>query len=69
MQNDPRVGAVLDEALKISRGGRPVIVDVNVDYSRKSEFTKGIVKVNLGPFPLDQKPRFIWRAIKRHVMG
>jgi acetolactate synthase-1/2/3 large subunit len=69
MQNDLRVGAMLDEALKISRGGRPVIVDVNVDYSRKSEFTKGIVKVNLGRFPWDQKLRFIGRAIKRHVMG
>ncbi len=59
----------LDEALKISRGGRPVIVDVNVDYSRKSEFTKGIVRVNLGRFPFDQKLRFIGRAIKRHLLG
>ena len=69
MQSDQRAGAVLDEALKISRGGRPVIVDVNIDYSRKSEFTKGIVRVNLGRFPLDQKLRFIGRAIKRHVLG
>ena len=69
MQNDLRAGTVLDEALKISRGGRPVIVDVNVDYSRKSEFTKGIVKVSLGRFPFDQKLRFIGRAIKRHVLG
>ncbi|HSE35829.1 MAG TPA: thiamine pyrophosphate-binding protein [Blastocatellia bacterium] len=69
MQNDVRVGPVLDEALKISRAGRPVIVDVNIDYSRKSEFTKGIVKVNLGRFPFDQKLRFIGRAIKRHVLG
>lgn len=69
MQNDARVGTVLDDALKISRAGRPVIVDVNIDYSRKSEFTKGIVKVNLGRFPFDQKLRFIGRAIKRHVLG
>jgi acetolactate synthase-1/2/3 large subunit len=39
---------------------------VNVDYSRKSEVTKGIVKVNLGRFPFDQKLRFIGRAVKRH---
>jgi acetolactate synthase-1/2/3 large subunit len=69
MQNDQRAGVVLDEALKISRGGRPVIVDVNIDYSRKSEFTKGIVKVNLARLPFDQKLRFIGRAIKRHVLG
>ena len=69
MENDGQAAKVLDEALKISGAGRPVIVDVNIDYSRKSEFTKGIVKVNLGRFPLSQKLRFIGRAIKRHILG
>ena len=69
IQNDEHVGKILDEALEISEGGRPVIVDVKIDYSRKTEFTKGIVKVNLGRFPLNQKLRFIGRAIKRHIMG
>ena len=69
IQNDSGVEGALDEALKISASGRPVIVDVMIDYSRKSEFTKGIVKVNLGRFPLDQKLRFIGRAIKRHILG
>ncbi len=69
MENDLQAGSVLDEALKISAEGRPVIVDVKVDYSRKSEFTKGVVKVNLSRFPLSQKLRFIGRAVKRHVIG
>jgi acetolactate synthase-1/2/3 large subunit len=59
----------LDKAFKISHTGQPVIVDVNIDYSKKSRFTKGVVKTNLGRFPLGEKVRFIGRAVKRHVFG
>jgi acetolactate synthase-1/2/3 large subunit len=69
MKNDNEVGEALDEAMKISLTGRPVIVDVKVDYSRKTEFTNGVVKTNLARFPLGQKIRFIGRAIRRHVLG
>jgi acetolactate synthase-1/2/3 large subunit len=69
MDNNSEVEPALDEALKLSSEGRPVIVDVKVDYSRKTEFTKGVVKVNLGRFPLAQKLRFLARAAKRHVLG
>jgi acetolactate synthase-1/2/3 large subunit len=69
MENDAEAGEALDEALRIAGEGRPVIVDVNIDYSRKSEFTQGVVKVNLARFPLRQKLRFIGRAIKRHVLS
>ena len=30
-------------------------MDVKIDYSRKSVFTKGVVKVNLSRFPLGEK--------------
>lgn len=69
MESDLEVDRALDEALAISKEGRPVIVDVNIDYSRKSVFTQGVVKVNLGRFPLSQKVRFIGRALKRHTIG
>ncbi|MDH3484653.1 MAG: thiamine pyrophosphate-binding protein, partial [Myxococcales bacterium] len=69
METDLEVDRALDEALAISQEGRPVIVDVNIDYSRKSVFTQGVVKVNLGRFPLSQKVRFIGRALKRHTIG
>ena len=55
--------------MKAAATGRPVIVDVKIDYSRKSEFTQGVVKVNLSRFPLNQKLRFIGRALKRHILG
>jgi acetolactate synthase-1/2/3 large subunit len=69
MENDSDVADALDEAMRISSAGRPVIIDVKVDYSRKTEFTRGVVKTNLSRFPLGEKLRFIGRAIKRHVLG
>ena len=69
MDNDLSIDRALDEALAIAGTGRPVIVDVNIDYSRKSVFTQGVVKVNLGRFPLSQKLRYIGRALKRHTIG
>jgi len=63
------IDSALDKAFQISETGQPVIVDVNIDYSKKSRFTKGVVKTNLGRFPLGEKVRFIGRAIKRHIFG
>ena len=69
MASDAEVEAKIEEAFGVAAQGRPVIVDVNVDYSRKTEFTRGVVRTNLGRFPLRQKLRFIGRAIKRHTIG
>jgi acetolactate synthase-1/2/3 large subunit len=69
MENDAAVDDTIDSALALSAQGTPVVVDVAIDYSRKSEFTKGVLKVNLGRFPLEQKLRFIARALKRHTIG
>ncbi len=69
MESDPQVERVIDEALAIAAQSSPVIVDVNIDYSRRSAFTQGAVKTNLGRFPLGQKVRFVGRALKRHTLG
>lgn len=55
------------EALNLSSKGRPVLVDVKIDYSKKTQFTKGVVATNFSHFPLGQKFRFVGRAIKRHL--
>ena len=69
MKNNNDVSVVMDKAFEISQKGQPVVVDVKIDYSKKTCFTKGVVKVNLGRFPLGQKARFISRALKRHILG
>jgi acetolactate synthase-1/2/3 large subunit len=69
MQSDSDVTRVIGEALALAAQGAPVIVDVNIDYSRRSAFTSGVVKTNLSRFPLSEKLRFVGRAIKRHTVG
>jgi acetolactate synthase-1/2/3 large subunit len=67
MENDAQIEPVIAQAFDISRNGKPVIVDVNIDYSHKTLLTKGVVRTNLSRFPLSEKIRFITRAVKRHL--
>ncbi len=69
MRNDDGIEPALDQAFAIAAKGQPVIVDVRIDYARKTRFTKGVVKTNLSRFPLGEKVRFIGRAVVRHVTG
>jgi acetolactate synthase-1/2/3 large subunit len=69
MKNDTEIQQVLKKALEISAKNTPVIVDVNIDYSKKTYMTKGVVKTNLSRFPTSEKIRFIARAISRHITG
>jgi len=66
---DEEVGATLQKAREISENGFPVVVDVAIDYSRKTWFTRGVVKANLLRFPLRDRVRFIGRALVRKVTG
>jgi len=53
----------------LSDQGRPVLVDVAIDYSEQTFFTAGIVKTNLLRFSWPDGLRFIGRALKRKVFG
>ncbi len=69
MENDFEIESKIKEAQAVSAQGQAVIIDVNIDYSKKTMLTKGVVSANLKRFPLSEKIRFVSRAIKRHVMG
>ncbi len=69
MRNDVEIDSVLTQALSVAAQGRPVVVDVKIDYTKKTRFTQGVVKANLSRFPMGEKVRFIGRAIKRHILG
>jgi len=60
---------VLGEAFSAATAGRPVLVDVRVDYSKRTRFTEGIVKTNLERFDLGTKARLVGRALWRRVTG
>lgn len=57
------------EALSVAAQDRPVIVDVKIDYSKRTRFTKGMVRTNLGRFTPGNKFRFIGRALLRKLTG
>jgi acetolactate synthase-1/2/3 large subunit len=69
IENDAALGAALDSAGEIAAGGRPVLVDVNIDYSKRTAFTQGAVKTNFRRFPLAQKLRMALRVLRRKVTG
>jgi acetolactate synthase-1/2/3 large subunit len=69
IDGDGGIDGAIGEALSIAAGGRPVLVDVRVDYSKRTRFTDGIVKTNLERFDLGTKARMIGRALWRRVTG
>ncbi|MCH7562783.1 MAG: hypothetical protein IH968_03060 [Gemmatimonadetes bacterium] len=69
MSTDDQVGEVIRSAHEIAEGGEPVVVDVAIDYSEKTYFTRGIMKTSLLRFPLRERVRMIARALSRKVTG
>lgn len=57
------------QALDIAAQNRPVLVDVRVDYSKRTRFTQGVVKATLKRFTPRDKVRVIGRALWRRVTG
>jgi acetolactate synthase I/II/III large subunit len=68
MENDFKIEQVMQKAFNEVKNDIPVIVDVAIDYSKKTYMTKGVVKVNLARFSFKEKVRFIGRALKRHLI-
>jgi acetolactate synthase I/II/III large subunit len=69
MNDDSEIADAIARARTIAGTGRPVIVGVRIDYTKKTAFTLGAVKTNFGRFPLNEKLRFLARAAVRHVAG
>jgi len=69
METNDDIVTKLEEAWSISKMGRPVILDVNIDYSKKTRFTQGIVGTNLKRLPYKSKIKMVGRALVRKVTG
>ena len=64
---DAHVDHALADALAAARDGRPVIVDVAIDYSRKTYFTRGVLKTSFWRLPWHERVRMLGRAASRHL--
>jgi acetolactate synthase-1/2/3 large subunit len=69
LKSNADIDSTIGQALSQAGDQAPVIVDVNIDYSKRTRFTQGVVKAVMGRLPLGEKSRFIRRALWRKVTG
>lgn len=67
LRRNSEVESVLGQALTMTRAGRPVVVEVAIDYSQKTYFTRGVVRTNLGRLPWPDRIRYVLRALGRRL--
>ncbi len=68
LESDGGIDDVLGRVAELTAQGRPVAVDVAIDYSRQTHFTRGVVRTNLRRLPWRDRLRFIGRALARRVL-
>ncbi len=69
LKTDADIRPVLERAKAILAEGRPVAIDVAIDYSRKTFFTRGVVRTTLGRLPWMDRIRFVGRAVGRKLFA
>lgn len=67
--SDAQLESVIAAALGDAARSRPVLVDVRIDYSKRTRFTDGILRTNLRRFGAADRARLIGRALWRRVTG
>ena len=67
LNSDADVESILKQALSITHSGHPVVIEIAIDYSRKTYFTRGVVRTNLGRLPWAERVRFVLRALGRRL--
>lgn len=66
---DAEVREVLRRARSIHADGRPIVIEVEIDYSQQTFFTRGVVRTSLGRLPWPDRLRFVGRALARRLPG
>jgi acetolactate synthase-1/2/3 large subunit len=61
------VKAVLQQAREVTRSGHPIVVEVAIDYSQKTYFTRGVVRTTFGRLPWPDRLRYVARALARRL--
>ncbi len=69
MRSDGDIDRVMQEAFASASAGEPVLVDVHIDYSKRTRFTDGVIRTNLKRFGLADQARLVGRALWRRLTG
>jgi acetolactate synthase-1/2/3 large subunit len=67
LQRNADVEPVIKQALRVTDLGLPIVVEVDIDYSQKTYFTRGVVRTTLGRLPWPDRIRFVLRALGRKL--
>ncbi len=65
---DAELDSVLPAALEVTRSGIPTLIEVKIDYSGKTYFTKGVVKNVFSRLPWGDRVANILRAVGRRLV-
>lgn len=65
---DSELDAVVPAALELTRNGKPAVVEVKIDYSEKTYFTKGVVKNVFSRLPWGDRVANVLRAVGRRLV-
>ena len=65
---DSELDSVLPAALELTRNGTPALVEVVIDYSQKTYFTKGVVKTIFSRLSWGDRVANISRAVGRRIL-
>ncbi len=66
---DEGVESTLLAAEALTREDTPVLVEVAIDYARRTFFTQGVLKSTLHRLPFKDQVRFVGRAVARKFTG
>jgi len=66
---DSELESVIPVALNLVRNRVPVMVEIAIDYSEKTYFSRGVVATNFWRFPWRDRLRMLARALMRRVSG
>jgi acetolactate synthase-1/2/3 large subunit len=67
LSKNAEIESVVRQARTLTEVRRPVVVEVAIDYSRKTYFTNGVVRVNFARLPWPDRLRMAVRALARRV--
>ncbi len=69
LASNAQIVSVLTRAREVHDRHRPALLEVEIDYSQPTFFTRGVVLTNLGRLPWPDRLRFVARAVGRRLPG
>lgn len=69
IESDAGLQDSIARALAAAADNKPVLVNVHIDYSKKTQFTVGTMQTNVQRLDTRNKLRIVGRAIKRKIFG